>query len=288
MTLEIAGLAGTCFVAIATNLEQRRRDELSSSALSRMPRSSVNRIWHLLGALCRRLDPQNRAKFEPSNLVHRAAALLILMYSALVFAQATRGSAASGIDFSAADSLAWTLRLSASFIVYLGLALLGVGWLTRRSLPAAFKRLNLTAPNRRDWLAASALAIALFTLAQAGVALWASSVSPAVFDMQTLAARQIFEALNEFLPAGILLALASALGEEILVRGALQPVFGIVVSSLFFVLLHSQYMFTPAALILFLVSLGFGWLRRRRGVSASIICHAAYNMLPFLVHRLAA
>ncbi len=287
MTLEIAGFAGICLFVIAANLEQRRRDGLMSPALSRTPRSSVEQIWRFIGALCRRLDLKNCAKFEPDNLVHRSAALLMILYAALVITQLTRSSAASGIGFFAVDPLAGALRLSTSFIVYLALALFGVGWLTRRSLPAAIERLSLTAPNWRDWLEGLALAIALFALAQAGVALWARSASATVFDMQTLAARQMFEAVNAFLPAGILLALASAAGEEILVRGALQPVFGIVISSLFFVLLHSQYLFTPAMLILFLVSLGFGWLKHRRGVSASIICHAAYNLLPFLIHRLA-
>ena len=246
----------------------------------------VDQVWRLLGALCRRLDIQSRARFEPDNLVHQVAALLMLSCCVLLLTQLALGGDESRINYDSADLRADMVRLAFSALSYLGLALLGVGWHTRRPLTESIKRLGLAVPTRRDWLASLALAIALFVLAQAGVAIWAKSVSTVEFEMQSLPARQLFEAYVAVLPAGVFLALASAIGEEILVRGALQPVFGIGVSSLFFVLLHTQYLFAPAALILFLVSLGFGWLRRRQGTSAAIICHAVYNLLPFLIHRL--
>ena len=287
MTLELAGLAGICILIIVANLEQRRRDSLALPTLSLVPRSKIDRFWHFVGALCHRLDDHQRARFEPGNLVHRLAVLLMVMYAALVFARLSQGEDTSGISILAADEVGRILQLATTIAAYLGLALLGAGWLTRRSFAAVIQRLDLRSPNRRDWLEGLVLASGLFLLAQAGVALWARSAPPAVFEMQTFAARQIFESFNVSLAAGLVLALTSAVGEEILFRGALQPVFGIVISSLFFVLLHTQYFLTPAALILFAISLGLGWLRYRRCTSAAIICHAAYNLLPFVIHRLA-
>lgn len=286
MTLQLVGLAGVCLILILANLEQRRRDALSSSALSAAPRSRADKIWHLAGGLCARLDLERRARFDPRNLAHRIALLLMALYVALVISMRLQGDDAGGIGLEPADTTGAMLQLAATAAMYLGLALLGVGWLTRRTFTAVIERLDLRLPHRRDWLEGLAAAGALFMLAQAGVALWAELVPPAEFEMQTSAARRIFDAFNVSLLAGICLALGSALGEEILFRGALQPVFGIVVSSLFFVLIHAQYLLTPAAFILFGVSLGFGWLRFHRGVSAAIIGHAAYNLLPFLIHRL--
>ena len=99
-------------------------------------------------------------------------------------------------------------------------------------------------------------------------------------------ARILFEAFEFVAAYGGLLAISVGIGEEILFRGALQPVFGIVITSLLFVALHTQYAFTPAAGILFVVSLGFGLLRARASTTAAIIAHAAYNGIPFVLAAL--
>ena len=130
-------------------------------------------------------------------------------------------------------------------------------------------------------------AVLLYALAHAATAIWASAVSPVTFEAQTRTARFIFETLSGSLVASLLFACLTGISEEILYRGALQPVFGILLSSLFFTLIHVQYAFTPAALILFLVSLGFALLRKRYSTSAAIIAHASYNFLPFLLFALA-
>ncbi|MCY3779637.1 MAG: type II CAAX endopeptidase family protein [Chloroflexi bacterium] len=287
MTLELASLAGICLLILVANLEQRRRDELESSGLSAAPESIVGRFWRLVSALCKGLDLGRRARFEPSNMVHRTAALLMIGYALLTLAMLSQSEESSRLSVISTETFDGMLRLVITSAAYLVAALLGVGWLTRRRFAAVLQRLDLKLPNRRDWLEGLALACALFVLAQTGVALWADLAPPALFDIQTHAARHIFESLNASWLAGMLFALTAALSEEILFRGALQPIFGIVISSLLFALLHTQYLLTPAALILLVVSLGFGWLRTRRNTSAAIICHAAYNALPFLMHRLA-
>ena len=104
-----------------------------------------------------------------------------------------------------------------------------------------------------------------------------------VFDSQTSTARLLFEIRKGSLPSGLLVAVLAAICEEILFRGALQPVFGLVISSLFFTALHLQYALTPAALILFVVALGFGLLRKHVSTTAAIIAHALYNILPILL-----
>jgi uncharacterized protein len=64
-----------------------------------------------------------------------------------------------------------------------------------------------------------------------------------------------------------------------LFRGALQPVFGLWITSIFFALLHTQYTLTPASLTIVVVALGLGWLRRRYSTAASIVAHFVYNFV---------
>jgi membrane protease YdiL (CAAX protease family) len=40
-----------------------------------------------------------------------------------------------------------------------------------------------------------------------------------------------------------------------------------------------QYAFTPASLILLVVSLGLGWVRQRQSTTASIFAHFVYNFI---------
>jgi len=81
-------------------------------------------------------------------------------------------------------------------------------------------------------------------------------------------------------------AILSSAGEEIFFRGALQPIFGLWVSSALFTLVHAQYGLSPELLILFFVSIGFGLLRMRFNTTAAIIAHASYNFAPFLISNL--
>ena len=78
------------------------------------------------------------------------------------------------------------------------------------------------------------------------------------------------------------MAVIPAVSEEVFYRGALQPILGVMLSSLFFTITHTQYGLTPATLILFVVSLGFAWLRLRYHTSAAIFAHAVFNFLPYL------
>ena len=272
MVLELAAGAGLCLIVMLVNLVAGQRKPAETAA--------AGGFGTAFARLCQRFDLGGRARFDARRPTHQLAALLLLTLLVLSFA---RPGAAAEFNLEPSEFL---LRQSTTSVFYAMLALLGVGWQTRRSGSQVLRRLGLNLPTARDWLFGLALGALLFALSQAGVLLWAGLAGDS-FELQSAASREIFAAMNASLPAGIMLALAAAIGEEILFRGALQPVFGIALSSLAFVLLHGQYLFTPGALILFAVSLGFGWLRAVRGTSAAIICHALYNLLPFVLQRLA-
>jgi uncharacterized protein len=57
----------------------------------------------------------------------------------------------------------------------------------------------------------------------------------------------------------------------------LQPIFGLWPTAIFFALTHVQYTLTPATLVIIIVGLGLGWVRKRYNTTAAIITHFAYN-----------
>lgn len=226
----------------------------------------------------------DRPRFNRENAVHRLAVILMIVQSAAV---AGRLAMTDGPDFgySAADAL---LNLVSGAAMYAALAMLGAGWLVRRNLRQVFQRLGLRLPQRQDWTAGLAMAIGLHIMVWAASAVWAEMTAADAWQQQTAAARQIFETYSSSLILAVLFALLTAISEEMLFRGALQPIFGLGISSLFFTWVHIQYALTPAALILLAVSLGFGWLRRHVSATAAVIAHSVYNFAPFLAAALLA
>jgi len=74
------------------------------------------------------------------------------------------------------------------------------------------------------------------------------------------------------------LGLAAALGEETIFRGALQPRFGLILTSLLFAIVHSNYGLSISTLVVFLLGIVLGLVRIRHNTSTSMIVHAIYNI----------
>lgn len=224
-----------------------------------------------------------RRRFNRKNAVHQLAVILMIFQAAAVLWTLVT---AGGADFSYANPADALANLAAGAAIYTAVAILGVGWPIRRNARQVCRRLGLRLPNRRDWLAGIAAAVVLYIIASAAAAAWAGLAAPDALERQTAAAWRLFDAFNSSLALAALFALLTAVSEEILFRGALQPVFGLTLSSLFFTWLHLQYALTPGMLILFIVSLGFGLLRNRASATAAIIAHSIYNFIPFWVSAL--
>lgn len=157
------------------------------------------------------------------------------------------------------------------------MALVGVGWLSRRSAGEAFLRLGIVLPSLRQILLGLALGVGMvFVVALIGALASALGVGPnqGVEDLTNALLGPLFES-----PWGILtLGLAAAVGEEPLFRGAAQPRFGIVLTALLFALLHSNYGITLSTLVVFVLGLVLGWVRYRHNTTTAMIVHALYNI----------
>ncbi len=256
------------------------------SALATIGLIWSDRPWPWVARAVRLASHFEQVSFNPRSSVHRLAAVVLICAIVALSWQALSASAIEELTF--VDAVGAAPQLLASLLLHAVLASLGVGWLTRRDWAAVKQRLGLRWPRRTDWLAGLAAAISLHLIVALALAFWQSVTEPSAFESQVRGARMLLENLSSPLLLGALLAMSVGVGEEILFRGALQPIFGLAISSLLFVAMHLQYSFTPAALILLVVSLGFGLLRTRYSTTAAIIAHAAYNAIPFALSGMAA
>ncbi len=206
----------------------------------------------------------------PLPLTALVLALLYAASNAALLAGLSAGSLADlPFQFGVAELGAQTLGMVA-------LALLGVGLGIRRDWPAVVQRLGWRPLRQRDVgviMAATIAMVMLSVMVSAVVSLLFPSSITEVDDLN----RQLIAPFSS-VGGAVLLGLLSGVGEEVLYRGALQPAFGIWLTSLIFALHHVQYL-NPALLIIFLLGLFLGWVRNRWGLGVAAFTHACYNTL---------
>jgi uncharacterized protein len=239
----------------------------------------------LMPATRRALSRFFRPAYQPQSPLQTTALLLsvsLVGYTTLTF---VLSGGLAGLSADPDAGINYT-SLIVQMCFFLMVAFLGVGLGVRRSLPAALDRLGLAAPTFSE-LNRTALWIgALCAAYVVAVLVWVGLTSPEDLAQQTQASERIANSINT-LTLAFAVAFTAAVGEEILYRGALQPIFGLWPTAIFFVLAHNQYLLTPAALILLIVSLFFGLIRQRIHTTAAIIAHFVYNFLPIALSLLA-
>lgn len=280
MILNLPSLVYAFGLILAANYELRAKSGSALTALLSLGLMRFGRLWAALEKLIKISSPRGRSKFDRANPLHRAAALLVMAHLAWSVRQLLLQRGEPNLLFFSAGLSGILLNLLMAATVYLALSMLGAGWTLRRDLNGVLRRLGLRLPNRQDWLAGLACGLLIYVCATLAASLLPTSAS------DPSSARLLFDIMKRSLPAALLMAILSSAGEEIFFRGALQPVFGILISSVLFALVHAHYGLSPELLILFFVSVGFGLARERFSTTAAIICHATYNFAPFLIYGL--
>jgi uncharacterized protein len=214
---------------------------------------------------------------NPDNPVHSLA---------LVLAVILFGTQVSAIVFT--DVLAADLKVPALTIgdlvaqeaPFAVIAFAGVGLYIRRSFAASSDRLGLVTP--AWWHITLALGAAGAFWAVGEVSLWLSQTfTPDITAKVQKTSDHLFGGLGG--PAGVAaLALLPGLCEEVLFRGALQPRLGLLVTSLLFAAIHTEYGLSFDVGAIFVIAIGLGLIRRYANTTASITCHVAYNLLASL------
>jgi membrane protease YdiL (CAAX protease family) len=175
---------------------------------------------------------------------------------------------------SVLDMLATTLPLAL-------MALVGVGFLMRRDLRATLERLGLIWMTAREW--GLAILVVLLFLAFDYTVLWVwQQLWPASHALVGDITTNLFGDLVGPL-AALAVGLSAGIGEELLFRGALQPRFGLVLTSLLFAVGHAHYGLSPAMIEVFVVGLVLGLVRRWTNTTTCLMVHAGYDFLDLLL-----
>lgn len=217
------------------------------------------------------------------------------VYLALwLFALVLANNAVSFLIFAVEDDVASlfpTERLSPAAVLttqlpFVLVALAGVGAGLRRSFRQTLARLGY------GGIGARGLGIvALFIAAAFGLSLVADSLfaalQPDLYREVGDLSRSLFDPSGLSPVSAVLFALligvGAGVGEETLFRGALQPVLGILPTSVLFASMHVQYGPSLVLGYVFLLSVGLGLLRKHLNTTACVLAHAGYNALGVLV-----
>jgi membrane protease YdiL (CAAX protease family) len=228
----------------------------------------------------------DHGKFSPISIVHTTAIILALL---IIVVQINTFIIAGGAD-ALANSLE-EVKISIfdvlfERVVQIAAAFLGIGFAIRRTLPQALARLGLRTPTQEDlgygFLIGFAMIIGLIIFGVVMTLLF----TPEQLEQQNEASNSLAESYAT-IPLAFTIAISAAVGEEIFFRGALQPVFGNVLTSVFFTLLHVQNLLTPGMIIIFGVSLTLGWLRNKQGTTSAMIAHFVYDFIQLFILTIA-
>ena len=170
--------------------------------------------------------------------------------------------------------------LIAQFLGFIGLSYAVVGTNLRRTFTQANFRLGLNRPSVKTVLIACGffvLALVLNGFAGVLTEIFQPSTSE---DIQ----QGLEDLTGEFQsPLGaVAIGVSAGVGEELLFRGALQPKFGIILTSVCFALLHANYGLSFVTLGVFGMALIFGFMRMRYGTVAAMITHGLVNFVAVL------
>jgi hypothetical protein len=170
------------------------------------------------------------------------------------------------------------LSLGTGLLGYVLLALAAVGFMVRRDLRATLDRLGLKALTLGHG--------GTIVLGVAGLLL----LNQGADSLQKLAFPELWQRdqdFNQALAGGlsaaqaVMLGMSAGIGEEITMRGALQPRLGLVLTSMLFASLHVQYSWY-GMVVIFVLGLVLGVIRQRTSTTAAMAVHVLYDIVAVL------
>jgi uncharacterized protein len=178
-----------------------------------------------------------------------------------------------------------TLELVMQAILLLAIAYFGVGGAITRDLSSVRERLGLHMPTAKQ-VALSLMLVLPIVLVSAGAAALTEWLQPDFLERIDDVMGDVTRDLTN-VQGALAIGLSAGIGEEVLFRGAIQPRFGILISSALFTIIHVQYGFSFVLLGVFLTSIILGLQRKWMNTTCCIITHAAYNFLIVMIQSAA-
>jgi membrane protease YdiL (CAAX protease family) len=180
------------------------------------------------------------------------------------------GRGTTGLVLDSVYGLCWTLPG----------AVFAVGYGVRRTLSEALERLGVVAPTRATWtpvLAVTAALVAGVWLIDLAVGwLWSRLDWPVTDET---AVEALFAHASTSVVGAIAVGVTAGLGEEVVVRGVLQPRLGILLSNVAFTAAHAYQYHWDALLQVFIIGLVLGVVRRRTDTTTTALIHSGYDVV---------
>jgi hypothetical protein len=211
---------------------------------------------------------------EPSHTTRLAARITLLtLVLALPAWFAVQGVLSDFLDDP--RPLFDRVSLGGELIGYIALAFASVGFMLRRRLGESLERLGIRPLQSEHWILVVIGVVALYALNSG-----ADWIQKMLFPKLWASDHHVNERLTAGLSAGraILLGLSAGIGEEITMRGALQPKLGIVLTALLFATLHVQYSWF-GMLVIFMLGITLGLIRNRASTTAAMAVHTIYDVI---------
>jgi hypothetical protein len=209
----------------------------------------------------------------------RLAARLIALGFGLSIAGVFAADALLGTLLEGSEPLLARVSPVGQTVGAVALALAGVGYLVRRDLPATLARLGVgrVTPGHVAVIALGVIALIGFNAGADRIQHW---LLPELWERD----RRVNEALalGITVPQALMIGITAGVGEEITLRGGLQPRLGLFLTSLLFAGLHVQYSWFGMAVIL-----GFGMIlgviRARTNTTVVMAVHTVYDVIVLLM-----
>jgi len=227
--------------------------------------------------------------FDPDSLLHTVALVVIL---AMILITPVPLLVSGGPPFlsplfldlllESGALLAETVTLNAYtlFWTLIGSFLIA-GAFVRRTPRETLERLGLVRPTGRQVVLAIAAAFALvlaFHFIDQGLAALVGFLGLPVTDEEAV---NLLFAGTLTLPGIIVASIAAGFGEEVSIRGLLQPRFGILLPALLFASLHAFQYSWDGLISVFLAGLVFAYIRQYSNTTTSAITHTIYDLVLF-------
>lgn len=216
---------------------------------------------------------------DPNSRVHAVSLSLSMIILIQLFVMMSIGlDAIANMKVGTEDMTANPApALWAQNLMFLFMSLIGVGLFVRRDFSSALRRLGIVKPTLRQVLIGIGSGLLLVGIASIIVMVGEMVGVTVDKDVEKLT-EQLLGPLTQSVFGVLTMGLAAGLGEEALFRGALQPRFGLILTTLLFTLLHGNYGLTLSTFVVFLVGLALGLLRNRYNTTTTMIVHATYNI----------
>lgn len=237
---------------------------------------------------------------EPASFVHTIALAAIVSITLMLFVPLlltgepplltlVRSLSGEGLNNTNPDA---ALRSQVYGLIWtIPAALLAVGFGIRRNLSATLSRLGLVMPTSQQFWNGIGLGVVLaiamqFLLSPLQEWIWQSFGWPmtdedAFLELMSYAISPI---------GAVVIGVTAGLGEELAIRGVLQPRLGILLSNLFFVSLHAFQYHWDGLLVVFVIGMILGLIRKYTNTTTAALVHGTYNfvlvMLATLVEKL--